>query len=108
MREACPRVIVGRLLIATASARRTLRIEAGVSVDSRTMTYSKGAPGEVRPDGTVYDPVACPSILLYPFDEPPFGARFARRAARAVTTSRTAVRLLREVVNESLRGGRGT
>jgi hypothetical protein len=37
-----------------------LRIEAGVSL-CRTMTYSKGAPGEVMLDGTVSDPVACPS-----------------------------------------------
>lgn len=35
------------------------------------MTYSKGAPGEVMLDGTVSDPVACPSMLLYRLDEPP-------------------------------------
>ncbi len=67
----------------------------------RTMTYSKGAPGEVMLDGTVSDPVACPSMLLYRLDEPPFGARSARRAARALATSCTAVRLSRGVVNES-------
>jgi hypothetical protein len=99
-REACPHVSVGRLLIATASARR----HSGSKPEYpcyRTMTYSKGAPGEVMLDGTVSDPVACPSMLLYRLDEPPFGARSARRAARARATSRTAVRLSRVVVNES-------
>src|SRR4030095_9904431 len=57
--------------------------ERSRSVCYRTMTYSKGAPGEVMLDGTVSDPVACPSMLLYRLDEPPFGARSARRAARA-------------------------
>jgi hypothetical protein len=99
-REACPHVSVGRLLIATASARR----HSGSKPEYpcyRTMTYSKGAPGEVMLDGTVSDPVACPSMLLYRLDEPPFGARSARRAARALATSRTALRLSRVVVNES-------
>jgi hypothetical protein len=99
-REACPHVSVGRLLIATASARR----HSGSKPEYpcyRTMTYSKGAPGEVMLDGTVSDPVACPSMLLYRLDEPPFGARSARRAARALATSRTVVRLSRVVVNES-------
>jgi hypothetical protein len=45
------------------------------------MTYSKGAPGEVMLDGTVSDPVACPSMLLYRFDEPPFRSSIARHAA---------------------------
>ena len=65
------------------------------------MTYSKGAPGEVMLDGTVSDPVAYPSMLLYRLDEPPFGARSARRAVRALAASRTAVRLSRVFVNES-------
>jgi hypothetical protein len=58
-REACPRV-VGRLFIATASSTSQLRIEAGVLISD--VTYSKGAPGEVMLDGTVSDPVACPSL----------------------------------------------
>jgi len=66
-----------------------------------TMTYSKGAPGEVMLDGTVSDPVACPCVLLYRLDEPPFGARSARRATRALAPSRIAVRLSRVVVNGS-------
>src|SRR5262245_10453898 len=59
-REACPHVSVSRLLIATASARRY----SGSRPEHRryrTMTYSKGAPGEVRLEGTVSDPAACPS-----------------------------------------------
>jgi len=62
------------------------------------MIYSKGAAGEVTLDGTVSDPVACPSLARRSVRRTSFRSS-ARRAARAVAASQTPVRLLRAVVN---------
>ena len=47
------------------------------------MTYSKGAPGEVMLDGTVSDPVACPSMLLSRFSEMNPLSEFDQRGAQS-------------------------
>jgi len=52
----------------------------------RTMTYSKGAPGEVMLDGTVSDPVACPSDSPLSVRRIPF--RSSIREARGAGPSR--------------------
>jgi hypothetical protein len=74
------------------------------SIFYRTVTYSKGAPGEVRLDGTVSDPVACPSSSSISSRNPLFGDRSRARGISRRDLN-TAVRLSHADVNDSFEWG---
>ena len=65
------------------------------------MIYSKGVAGEVTVDGTVSDPVACPSLARRSFDG--LLSEFGEARGGSGRGLITPVRLLRAVVNRPCR-----